>query len=227
MNTWVTTPGSRRHFARRRASRGAAATASSSVEVVRPLRCRHLGHAAEQALRRPRAHQHEPVGAPHHEGCAAAQPPFPLRRLERKASPDRRARAPRTAPSTGRARRPVSSACRWWRRGPSAPARSRRCARPGPLPAVNARISGLAAGSSRSTCEQPRHHPLDIAVDRRSRRIERDRRDRRRGVGADAGQRGKLGLACRKLSAMDARPPPWRRHADCGRARNSRARPTA
>src|SRR5207244_1801750 len=42
------------------------------VEVVRPRRGRHFGHAAEQAFCRPRAHQDESIGAHEHEGGAAA-----------------------------------------------------------------------------------------------------------------------------------------------------------
>ncbi len=56
-------------------------------------------------------------------------------------------------------------------------------------------------------------------------RVERDRRDRRRGVAADAGQRAQLVFASPETVRRGARPPPARRHAGCARARNSRARP--
>ena len=52
VNTCVTTPGSRRHFAWRGQLRRVVER-SVVVEVVRPGRRRHLGHAAEQSLRRP------------------------------------------------------------------------------------------------------------------------------------------------------------------------------
>ena len=69
-------------------------------------------------------------------------------------------------PSTGRARRPASSACRWWRRGPSAPARNRRCARPAPAsasargspawrPAVRARSRTVASPRARHCRRRP------------------------------------------------------------------------
>src|SRR6516165_3346606 len=69
----------------------------AAVEVMRPLRGWHLGHAAEQSRRWARAHKHEAVAANDHERRAAAQPSFFLRRLERKrlgiAAPARGARA--------------------------------------------------------------------------------------------------------------------------------------
>src|SRR4029077_964564 len=56
----------------------------AAVEIMRPLRGRHLGHAAEQSRRRARAHEHEAVAANDHECRPAAQASFLLRRLERK-----------------------------------------------------------------------------------------------------------------------------------------------
>ena len=49
---------------------------------------------------------------------------------------------------------------------------------------------------------KPRDDALDIAVDRRCRRIERDGRDGGRGIGADAGQIAKVLFACRDLTAV-------------------------
>jgi len=54
------------------------------VEIMRPLRGRHLGHAAEQPLGRTRAHQHHAVAAHQHEGRAAAEFSFALRCLDGK-----------------------------------------------------------------------------------------------------------------------------------------------
>ena len=66
------------------AKRGALFSAVVLVKIRRPLGRRHFGHAAEQALGRPRAHQHETVGAACDESGAAAQDPFPLRHSSRK-----------------------------------------------------------------------------------------------------------------------------------------------
>ena len=73
--------------------------------------------------------------------------------------------------------------------------------------------------------EQPRHHPLDIAVDRhRAWRRRRSKRSRPRcSARCPAASRAQLRCA----ESRRAPPPPARRHAGCGRARNSRARPTA
>ena len=49
---------------------------------------------------------------------------------------------------------------------------------------------------------EPRDHPLDVAVDRHRPPAERDRRDRRRGVAADAGQRPQAILGVGKMSAV-------------------------
>src|SRR5262249_8175840 len=46
----------------------------AAVEIMRPLRGRNLGHAAEQSLWRARAHEHEAVAANDHERPPAAQP---------------------------------------------------------------------------------------------------------------------------------------------------------
>ena len=124
VNTWRTTPGSRRHFG---CPRGAAPPQRfRDIEIMRPVAARHFGHAAEQALVGPRAHQHRAVGAHRDEGRAAPQLALRAWAPCAETSPGRRARAPRRPRSTGTARRPASSACRWWRRDPSAPARNRR-----------------------------------------------------------------------------------------------------
>ena len=206
---------------------GASSMAPGGLVIRLPGAGRHLGHAAEQALRRAGAQQDRAVGAHGHEGRAAAQ--WPLRLLLLLAgsvSCSARRRAPGRAPSRGRGRRPGRFgvqivaprsiiACA------KSPGRSRRHQRP-----ASARISGLASGSGVLDREEPRHHPLDIAVDRRRRPVEGDRRDRRRRVGADAGQ-APASSASRvgKAPADAARRRPWRRHGGCGRASNSRARP--
>src|SRR2546425_4091756 len=78
----------------------------TAVEIVRPLRRRNLGHAAEQPPWWARAQEHEAVAAKHDERRAAAQPPLLLRRLHRKrlgvAARSRGARAPPGTQHTGR-----------------------------------------------------------------------------------------------------------------------------
>src|SRR5262249_58192414 len=56
----------------------------AAVEIMRPLRGRHLGHAAEQSRWRARAHEHKAVATNDHERCPAPQPSFLLRRLDWK-----------------------------------------------------------------------------------------------------------------------------------------------
>src|SRR5258708_17171889 len=77
----------------------------TAAEIVRPLRRRNLGHAAEQPPWWARAQEHEAVAAKHDEGRAAAQPPLLLRRLHRKrlavAARARGARAPPGTQHTG------------------------------------------------------------------------------------------------------------------------------
>ena len=63
VKTWVTTPGMRRHFGFARAEPRGDRQRRARFEIVRPFGGRHLGHAAEQPLRRPRAHEHEAIGA--------------------------------------------------------------------------------------------------------------------------------------------------------------------
>ena len=133
-----------------------------------PLGRGHLQHAAEQAGLGPPPQQH--VRRP--------------RASARKASPTRTGRSGLAARAgsalsmplrSGRRSRPAAGtsgtrgawACRRWRRGPSAPGRNRRRAWPASACAASRLISGLAAGSGCLHREQPRHHPLDVAVDRR------------------------------------------------------------
>src|SRR5690349_8388208 len=54
------------------------------VEIREPVRGRHFGHAAEQALRRAGAHQHITVGAAHDKSGATAQRSFAFGRAARK-----------------------------------------------------------------------------------------------------------------------------------------------
>ena len=116
------------------------------------------------------------------------------------------------------------AACRSWRRDPSSPARNRRRAPRATSCAAAARMLGLGRRQRRLQGEEPRHHALDIAVDRDRRPVEGDRRDGRRGVGADARQ---LPQAPPRVSGNR---PPWLRDdrtragdAGCARGRSSRA----
>src|SRR6185437_1663174 len=54
------------------------------LEIVRPLRRRHFGHAAEQAAWWPRSHQNVAVAAARHERGAAAERAFAFRRAARQ-----------------------------------------------------------------------------------------------------------------------------------------------
>ena len=73
--------------------------------------------------------------------------------------------------------------------------------------------------------EQPRHDALDIAVDHRGRPVEGDRRDRRRRVGADAGQLAQARPRCRESAAGQRGDDARRMPSGCAPANNSRARP--
>jgi tripartite-type tricarboxylate transporter receptor subunit TctC len=171
------------------------------VEVVRPRRRRHLGHAAEQAGRRTCAHKDVAVGAHQHERGAASQPPLVLRTLDREglriAAPARGAgREPRAQDTARLLRRADRGAEVHQRLGEIArpPRRHQRLhAR------ADVRLGGRQGGLDR---EQSRHHPLDIAVDRRGAGTEGDRGDGGRRVGTDAGQVGKFRLARRKMPAV-------------------------
>ena len=73
--------------------------------------------------------------------------------------------------------------------------------------------------------KEPRHHPLDVAVDHHRRPVEGDRGHGGRRVGADAGQRPQRRPRCRGTGRRGRAPPPGRRRAGCGRGRSSRGRP--
>ena len=212
----------------RASTRGGAPTSAwHCVEVVRPL-----AWSAPRSCRR---------GAPWAAACAPARgrrrarprrrrpgaAALPFRRLDRKrlrvaAQPGRAGIA-----STDRARRPASSACRWWRRGPSAPGRNRRHARPATRFSARPRIRAFAAGSSSSTANSRATTRSMLPSTGAALRAERDRRDGGRRVGADPRKRASARSRSAGNIRHGARSPPWRRRAGCGRGRSSRARPTA
>ncbi len=140
----------------------------SAVVVLsgQPCRARHFGHAAEQALRGPRAHQQFVAARDaRRPRRGAARPPSSAPCAETSPrSP--RAAAPRNHRSAGTAHRPASSACRSMEpRSISACALSP--ARDGPsnvdASSLDARLRLRQRLLDRI---QPRHHALDIAVDR-------------------------------------------------------------
>ncbi len=221
---WVkpccTVPGRGRHSA----AVGASAIASPADHGVgAPCGRRQLDHAAEQARLR---------------GGAAAAP----RRRRGRARTRRRdaAAAPAFRPGPGGFRQfPVAAAAQ------SLPPRAQHAARPARRADDGAEIhqrlgeiagarighqrrgerleARLGRGERRALGEEPGYHALDIAVDRRDPAVERDRRDRGRGVVADPGQ-GRAAAAGRRGNARHGvRRWRGRRNAGCGRARNSRA----
>ena len=207
VKTCVTAPGRRRHSCRDAGERGRSLERACVVEIRRPRRRRDFGHAAEEAVRRPGAKEHVSVAAQDDKGRArAAACPSRLGALRGNVS-GRRARAPRRPRSTGRARRPVSRACRWWRRDPSClrkVAGAFRRRKP-----VGARANGgFAAGRFLLDRKEPRDHPLDIAVDRRRAAVERDRGDRRGRIGADARAAPRSPPRCRGNCPPCRSPPP-------------------
>ena len=147
------------------------------------------------------AHQHETVHFHGHESGTAAQFAFALRHAARiRLGLAVRVRHAVLAPRTQRA-------CRILRRAeggaeihhrlskiPSA-ARRRQ-------PAREARNFRLGRRQWRIDREEPRDHALDIAVDRRRRRIERDRGDRSRSIGPDARQFAQRSFARGNFSAV-------------------------
>ena len=199
---------------------------ASRIEIRRPRRRRHFGHAAEQALRRARAHQHDS----RRRG---------RRRRRRRAGARLRASAPWRGKVSGvaaRMRRAVlvpgaERAGRLLRRadggaeihhrlGEIAGARSRRQRR------ARARGSrGLAPGSGVSTAKSraiTRSTLPSTGVAGASKAIAAIGGRR---VVADAGQRAQLGLRSSGKRRRGARPRLARRRAGCGRGRNSRGRP--
>ena len=208
---------------RARARRGAPFERIRLVEVVDPLRRRHLGHAAEQPLGRPRcaaARSRRRAGARRQRRAAAALPAS-VPCVERSAG--RRAGAPHNPPSRGTARRRASPACRWSRRDPSAPARNPRCGTPAPAtaPADGCRPWRPAARLRPRTAAPPpaRHCRRPGPCAPRTRSPQSQPRCSARYRAARPAQ-----PPCSE--SHRAPPPPARRHAGCGRARNSRARPT-
>jgi len=199
-----------------------------------------LDHAAEETLLRAAAQQHGAVLAPQPEQDPIAQRPFRFLGLPRQG---------------------VGNACRS-RRAIPAP-RAQHAARPARgtqhRAQIHQRLGEIAAAGFRHQrggkrlqlrlCfgegavhgEEPRHHPLDIAIDGGRAVAEGDRGDRRRRIGADPRQRAQGFFVLGKFAAVPrhnrprarpdrpgngrhaARPRRARRHADCGRARNSRA----
>ena len=85
----------------------------------------------------------------------------------------------------------------------------------------------LGRGQFRLDGKQPRHHPLDIAVDRQppARRRRSPRSPPRYRARCRAARRARPRLPGNVRRG--ARPRPSRRHADCVRGRSSRARPRA
>ena len=186
----------------------------------------HLHHAAEQALFRPAAQQHRAVGAGQPEGDAVPQ--RPLRLCAPAPAASRRsplaAAAARAAPRAQHAARPARRADR----GAEIHHRLGEIAGRAPRHRAprRARLQPRLCSRQRlADGEEPGDDALDIAVDRRRRPVERDRRDRRRGVVADPGQRPQRRRSVGKLAAVRVDRRPGRRHGDCGRARNSRAPP--
>ena len=197
-----------------------------AIDPRGPAGGRHLAHAAEQAACR--------------AACAAA----PRRRRARRRRPRRAAAACRpSAPCTG-----SSSGSPSTQRQAVVAQRAEHAARPlrraDRRAEIHHRLGEIArpvgrhqrldagrgspawrAGSGVRDREEPRHHPLDIAVDHRRRPVEGDRRDRRRRVGADARQFAQAGLGVGKAAARQRRDERRRISSGCGRANSSRARP--
>ena len=133
-------------------SRAIAANGAVSRRVagLAPIAAGHFAHAAEQ----PFAAGVDAAGSRRRRGArrrrcrsgsaARASPPSP-------GAPAAGPRAARgMARTRGRARRRASSACRWWRRDPSAPRRTRRRGRAGRAAAACRGSPAFAAGSGAS-----------------------------------------------------------------------------
>ena len=204
--------------------RRASALVSPSMRAVQPV----VGtsrHAAEQALvgrACAEGSRHRPRRRRRPRRAAAASPPFAAVPAEaRDRRPAMARQSSRSGQSMQRGRFGVQIV---------APRSIIACAKsPGRSAGTSvssvARISGLASGSGVSDLEEPRHHALDIAVDHRRRPVEGDRRDRRRRVGADAGQLAQAVLGVGKRAAGQRGDDARRISSDCGRGNNSRARP--
>ena len=184
VKVWRTGPGAaasgpraahRAALSRRRNPATIRSSATSAMPPSSPVGGRVRSSTAIVAAAAPRRRRRGAARLPPSGPCAAA-------------SPARRAARPRQASSHGQtaqagrfgvqivAPRSISACAK-------SPGRSA-----GTSASASSRITGFALGSGVLDEEQPRDHALDIAVDRRGGAIEGDRRDRRRRVGADAGQ---------------------------------------
>ena len=198
---WRTSPGSRSQ----RAATGAWDAASALVPGRRaPIRGGKLHHPAQQPLLRPAAQQHGAVAADGPEDGAMAQRPCPLGRARREIGRDAfGAGAAILGQRTEHAFRPADHADRGaqihHRLGeiPGAFLRRQGC---GQAPDLR-----LASRQRILQGEEPRDHPLDIAVDGGRLAVEGDGRDRRRRIGADAGQVSEAGFGIGKAPAQLAR----------------------
>ena len=154
------------------------------------------------------AQQDRAVAAHRDEGRAAPQ------RLVASSAPCSGKRSGSPSRKRARNRRAAGRACRRplrrADRGAEIHHRLREIAgprRPAPASRRAARISAWRrAAASRSRTRRD-IDPLDIAVDHRRRPVEGDRRDRRRRIGADAGQRAQAVARVGKAAAMVARRP--------------------
>ena len=191
--------------------------------MKRPVRSRQAEHAAEQAPRRARLEQHRSVRPPRQIGDPEPHRLDRLRGLARQvggdAAPPRLARPPPRAQAAGRRTRRAD-------RGAQIHQSLRVIARvicihQQPREALEFH---LRAAQRRLDCKKPRHDPLDIAVHHIGGLAKRDGRHRRRRVAPDPRQFEQSGLGRRK--APPGFPPrPWRKRADCGPGRSSRAPP--
>ena len=186
--------------------RGDGRVGDRAVRIVirRPGARRRLGHAAEETLGGPGAQENRRVGANRHEGGPAPQRPFRLRRLARKALLQAGgAGAAGLPPRAQRASRPPRRADR----GAEIHQGLREVARPVRRnERFGERLDGRLGGRQRLLDEkETRDDPLDIAVDGGGRPVEGDGGDRRRRVGADAGQLAELRLRLRKAAAVQGR----------------------
>ncbi len=201
MNTCVTTPGTRRHRGVARDRRGA-----SCVACLSSKSCDHaVVGTSVMPPSNPFGGRLRSSTQPSARTTTNAAPrrklPFPLRRLARKrlriaAQPRRAIRHP-GAERAGRLHRRADGGAEVHQRlREIAGARvgHERMRQP-----LNLRLGRRQFLLDR---EQPRHHPLDIAVDRHRAGIEGDRRNRRRGVAPDAGQRDQLSLGAGKAAAF-------------------------
>ena len=163
---------------------------------------RHFDHAAEQPLLRAAAQQHRAVrrgSARTRRRGAAAAPAFrPAPASPRRCRAARAAQSSRHGHSTQRGRRGVQIVAPRsiiaWAKSPA------RCA--GTSAAASARRRGLAAGSGSRTAKSRATTRSTLPSTAAVAPVEGDRRDRRRGVVADPGQR-----AQRRDVVAERRPP--------------------